>query len=158
MIAWRKERVADQMRCFFSYRDSLIIREQFQHLLASKLPPVPIWDRRTLHLLIQIVLEHFGDEYRQCDPAEVIDPLMERATQEALAGILLMWLKQGQSGETHWRVPMETIARVMSWSILGAAAHWGKEATTMSSEQVANDVLLVIMERVARLAPDALPA
>src|SRR5712691_4256463 len=26
MTAWRKERVADQMRCFFSYRDSLIKR------------------------------------------------------------------------------------------------------------------------------------
>ena len=135
-----------------------IIREQFQQMLASKLPPVPTWDRKTLHLLIQIVLEHFEDEYRQCDPAEVIDPLLERATQEVLAGILLTWLKQGRSTETDWRVPMETIARVVSWSILGAAAHWGKEATTMSSEQVANDILLVITEGVMHLAPDVLPA
>jgi AcrR family transcriptional regulator len=134
-----------------------IIREQFQHLLASKLPPVPTWDRQTLHLLIQIVLEHFEDEYRQCDPSEIIDPLIERATKETLAEVLLTWLKQAKSEEACWRVPMETIARVVSWAILGAAAHWAQEPSTMSSEQVANDILLVIMEGVASLAPDALP-
>jgi AcrR family transcriptional regulator len=134
-----------------------LIHEQFHYLLARRLPPVARWDRRTLKLLIQIVLEHFADEYRECDPAEVVDPLLERAAQEELTRILLAWLKQGKSRDIGWRVPVEMIARVVSWAILGAAVHWGREPTTLSSEQVANDVLLVIVEGVARLAPDALP-
>lgn len=133
-----------------------IIREQFHGLLASKLPSPLSWNRKTLHLLIQVVLDHFEDEYRQCDPVEIIDPLIERATQEALGETLLSWLKQGQRGETSWPIPVETLARVMSWTILGAAAHWGRETTLRSSEQVADDVLLVIMEGIARLVPNTL--
>ncbi len=35
-----------------------ISRDEFQHLLESKLPPDLQWDRRTVHLLIQAVLDH----------------------------------------------------------------------------------------------------
>jgi hypothetical protein len=101
-----------------------------------------------------VVLEHFEDEYRQCEPAEVVDPLIERATKDALANLLLTWLRQEQRAGAHFRVSIETIARVVSWSILGAAVHWYQEGIKLSAEQVADDVLLIIMEGVARLAPD----
>jgi hypothetical protein len=52
---------------------------------------------------------------------------------------------------------METIARVVSWAIFGAVLQWSQEESTTSSEQMANDILLVIMEGVTRLAPQASP-
>jgi hypothetical protein len=107
---------------------------------------------QTLRLLVKIVLEHFEDEYRQCDPAEVVDPLLERATKDALANLLLTWLKQEKNAGTDFRVPVETIARIVSWTILGAAAHWYQEGITLSAEQVADDVLLILMEGIAHLA------
>jgi AcrR family transcriptional regulator len=129
-----------------------LIHDEFQALLKKSLPPEPRWNTQTLRLLVKIVLEHFEDEYRQCDPAEVVDPLIERATRDALANLLLTWLKQEQSAGTDFRVPIETIARIVSWTILGAAAHWYQEGIMLSAEQVADDVLLILMEGIAHLA------
>ncbi|HEU5383034.1 MAG TPA: TetR/AcrR family transcriptional regulator [Ktedonobacteraceae bacterium] len=131
-----------------------LIRDQFQALLKKSLPPEPRWNTQTLRLLVKVVLEHFEDEYHQCDPAEVVDPLIERATKDALAHLLLTWLKQEQSSGTNFRVPVETIARIVSWTILGAAAHWYQEGIKLSAEQVADDVLLIVTEGIAHLALD----
>jgi hypothetical protein len=49
-------------------------------------------------------------------------------------------------------VPIDTIAYMLSWSIFGAAAQLGQATTRLSSEQLAHDVQMVIMEGVARLA------
>lgn len=129
-----------------------LIHDEFQALLKKSLPPEPRWNTQTLRLLVKVVLEHFEDEYRQCDPAEVIDPLLERATKDALDNLLLTWLKQEQSAGTDFRVPVETIARIVSWTILGAAAHWYQEGIKLSAEQVADEVLLIVMEGIAHLA------
>ncbi|GHO58116.1 TetR/AcrR family transcriptional regulator [Ktedonobacter robiniae] len=131
-----------------------LIHDQFQALLQHSLPPEPRWNKQTLHLLVKVVLEHFEDEYGQCDPAEVVDPLIERATKDALASLLLTWLQQEKNTGARWRVPIETIARVVSWTILGVAVHWYQEETRLSAEKVADDVLLIIMEGIAHLAPD----
>ncbi|HEY4385095.1 MAG TPA: TetR/AcrR family transcriptional regulator [Ktedonobacteraceae bacterium] len=131
-----------------------LIHDEFQALLKKSLPPEPRWNTQTLRLLVKVVLEHFEDEYRQCDPAEVVDPLLERATRDALADLLLTCLKQEQSAGTDFRVPVETIARIVSWTILGAAAHWYQESIKLSAEQVADDVLLILMEGIAHLAFD----
>jgi len=135
-----------------------IVREEFRHLLERTLPPVSQWDQRTLRLLIKTVLEYFAKRRRECHESDVLAPLTERATHEELTGLLLAWLNQGWGKERRWRVPRETIAQVMSWAIFGAAAQWCEEPATRSSEQMAADVLLVIMEGVTRLAPDTLPA
>jgi AcrR family transcriptional regulator len=135
-----------------------VIREQFHQTLASKLTPTSQWDRNTLHLLIRTVLEYFKDMSSHCPPSDALEPLIERATHEELAGLLLTWFKQGKRRDARWQVPPETIARVVSWAIFGAAVQWTQETTTRSSEQMAHDVLLVIMDGVAHLIPDELPA
>jgi AcrR family transcriptional regulator len=140
----------------YALLESLLREELFQNLI-SPLPPVSQWDKKTLRRLIRLLLEHFRDVQRQCHPLGVIDPLIERFFQEALAGLLLMWLKQKSREEVRGTVPMETMAQTMSWAILGAALQWSLEPATISSEQMAEHVLLTFMEGVERLAPDALP-
>jgi hypothetical protein len=88
---------------------------------------------------------------------DIIDPLVEQATQEELAALLVTWLKQRRSTEMSWRIPVEMIAQLMSWTVLGAAIQWSQDTTTMSSEQMAQNVLLMLLEGVTHLAPDALP-
>jgi len=83
--------------------------------------------------------------------------LIERATCEELARLLLTWLKQDGSAENRGLVSLETMARLVSWTIFGAAVQWSQEASAVSSEQMAHDVLLVITEGVAHLAPFSLP-
>ena len=134
------------------------LREDFRHLLANKLPPTSGWDRRTLHLLIETLLNYFERKYNhQHHLPHAVAPLVEQAIHEELTGLLLTWLKQSGSKETQWRVPMETIARVVSWAIFGAVLQWSQEESTISLEQMTNDILLVIMEGVTHLAPHALP-
>ena len=135
-----------------------VVRERFHLQLASVLPPEPRWDRRTLHLLIQAVLNALEEKYRhQHQPSLVLAPMVERAVHEELTGLLLTWLKEARDGERRRREPLETIARVVSWAIFGTAIQWSQEETTMSSEEMADVISQVIMEGVARLAPDALP-
>ena len=134
------------------------VREDFQRLLANTLPSTSCWNKETLHLLVQTILDHFERKYHhQHHIPQAVAPLVERAIHEELTDLLLTWLKQSESKVIQWRVPMETIASVVGWAIFGAVIQWSQEETTVSSEQMAQAILLVILEGVARLVPDALP-
>ncbi len=134
-----------------------IIREQFHQMVTSTLPSSPRWDRRTLHLLIQVILDSFEHKYcHQHHSSSVLAPLLERATHEELTELLLTWLKQEKSAKTRGSVPLSTIANIVSWAIFGAALQWSQEETAMSKEQMTHAILHVITEGTARLVPDAL--
>jgi AcrR family transcriptional regulator len=133
----------------------VVVRERFHQQLASALPPEPRWDRKTLRLLIQAVLNALEEKYHhQHPPSLILAPLVERAAYEELTGLLLTWLKEARSEEKRRREPLETIARVVSWAIFGTAIQWSQEETSVSSEEMANVISQVIMEGVAHLAPD----
>jgi AcrR family transcriptional regulator len=134
-----------------------IIHEHFQTLLTTTLSPESRWDRRSLQLFIQAVLEDFERKYRHLLLAPDVALLIERATCEELARLLLMWLKQDKRAENQKRVSLETLARLTSWTIFGAAVQWSQEEQALSSERMAHAVLLVITEGIAHLAPFALP-
>ena len=134
-----------------------VVRERFHQQLASVLPPEPRWDRGTLRLLIQAVLNALEEKYRhQHQPSLVLAPMVERAAHEELTELLLTWLKEARGRERRRGEPLETIARVVSWAIFGTAIQWSQEETTVSSEEMADVISQVIMEGVARLVPDAL--
>ena len=132
----------------------VLIREEFYRFLKSHLPPNPQWDRKTLHVLIQTVLEYYSEMRRRCHLPLVNAATFERAIEEELTRLVLSWLQQGNNDRPPLQVPIETIAQVVCWAILGAAVKWSKETTSMSAEQMANDVLLVIMDGVMRLVPN----
>ncbi|GHO56669.1 TetR/AcrR family transcriptional regulator [Ktedonobacter robiniae] len=134
-----------------------IIREEFRDLLTSTLPSESQWERKTLHLLIETTLDYFKSMHRQCPPLDIIDPLVKQVTQEELATLLYIWLKKSRRTHMRWQIPVEMVAQLMSWTILGAAIQWSQDTTTMSSEQMAQNVLLMLLEGVTHLAPDALP-
>jgi AcrR family transcriptional regulator len=135
-----------------------VVRERFHQQLASVLPSEPRWDRRTLRLLIQAVLNALEEKYRhQHRPSLVLAPMVERAVHEEFTELLLTWLKEARGRESRRGEPLEAIVRVVSWAIFGTAIQWSQEETTVSSEEMADVISQVIMEGVARLAPDALP-
>jgi AcrR family transcriptional regulator len=133
-----------------------VVRERFHQQLANVLPPDLRWDKRTLHLLIQAVLNLFEEKYRhEHQPSLVLAPMVERAVHEELTDLLLLWLKETRCGEKQRREPLETIAHVISWAIFGTALQWSQEEMTVSLEEMADVISQVIMEGVARLIPDA---
>lgn len=134
-----------------------IIHEHFQHLLTEILTPQPQWNRNSLQRFTQAVLEDFARKYRHLLRSGRDASFLERATCEALARLLLLWLKQGRSRETQELVPLETLSRIMSWTLFEAAVQWSQETSSASSEQLARDIVLVMTEGITRLAPRALP-
>jgi AcrR family transcriptional regulator len=131
-----------------------IIREQFQREVASKLPPGSRWGMNTLQMLIGAVFDFLRKVQNEHRPTDIeLDPLFERIVQEELAEILSSWLKQVSPSGMVRRVPVGTVASVMSWAMFGAAAQWIHGAKTISAEQMVNQVLIVITEGVARLIP-----
>jgi AcrR family transcriptional regulator len=134
-----------------------IIYEHFQHLLTRTLTPRPQWNRNSLQRFIQAVLEDFARTYHYLLRSGTGASSIERATCEALARLLLLWLKQDQSRGTQEPVPVETIAQIMSWTLFEAAVQWSQGTSSVSSEQLARAMMLVMTEGVTRLALCALP-
>lgn len=142
----------------------VLIREDLQRFLANTLTSTPRWDKETLQLLIQGLLDRFEAKYqhqlhvsRTITPLIEVTPLIERVMHEELTEQILSWLKQSGRKDTQWRVPMEMVARIVSWAIFGTAIQWSQEETTISSEQMARDILLVVVEGIGNLVPEALP-
>jgi AcrR family transcriptional regulator len=135
-----------------------VVRERFHQQLTSVLPPEPRWDRKTLRLLSQAVLNTLEEKYRhQHQPSLILAPMVEQAVHEELTELLLTWLKEARRGERRRREQLETIARVVSWAMFGTAIQWSQEETMVASEEMADIISQVITEGVARLAPDVLP-
>jgi AcrR family transcriptional regulator len=133
-----------------------VIREQFRQVVTRRLPSSPRYDRKTLHLLIRVILDSFEQKYcHQHHTSFVLAPLLERATHEELTELLLTWLKQEECAKIRGSVPPEPIANIVSWAIFGAALQWSQQETTMSKEQMANAILQVITEGTVPLVPDA---
>jgi AcrR family transcriptional regulator len=127
-----------------------ITREQFRQTLTDRLPASPQWDRQTLHLLIQAILDSFEQKYRhQRHASSVLAPLLEQAVHEEITKLLLAWLKQEKRAKTGRLIPAETTASIVSWAIFGAALQWSQEEITVSKEHMAQGILQVITEGTA---------
>ena len=135
-----------------------IMREQFQKVVASRLPSTPTWSVKCLRALIRAVFDFFSEFHHDCTPSDTMfDPLIERAVQQQLAEILLSWLKQAKSGSAGPRVRMETVASAMSWAIFGTAVQWSHNGRTPSAEEITNQMVLVLSEGGAHLTPALQP-
>ncbi|GHO65368.1 TetR family transcriptional regulator [Ktedonobacter sp. SOSP1-52] len=123
-----------------------VAREQFCLMLTEALPVTAAWDRKSLRLLILALLESFEQKYHhQQHSSHVLAPLLERATHEELTHLLFTWLKQRRGASAQEATRLETTARIVSWSILGPAIQWSQEELVLPREEMADAILLIIM-------------
>jgi hypothetical protein len=59
---------------------------------------------------------------------------------------LLGWIEAAPEKASDRRVSPEVTASVISWAIFGAALDWSRNGAARSSEEVADQVLSVIVE------------
>jgi AcrR family transcriptional regulator len=131
-----------------------ILRDQFQIHVVDKLPPGYRWNKQSLHALILGVFEFLGEFHSRCSRApqtsrEQFEPQVERAIQQEIYRMLLNWLKQAPRTGAGLRIPVEITAGVMSWAIFGTAADWGRAERGPLAEDMANQVLSMLVEGVA---------
>jgi len=131
-----------------------IIREKFQKEVASKLPTASRWGVNDLRELIGVVFDFIGEVHSRCKPTDKqFEPLFERPVQQELSELLMSWLKQNPASGAGRRVPIETMALVMSWAMFGTAVQWNRGARTPTKEEIVNHVLIVLTEGVVHLIP-----
>jgi hypothetical protein len=66
--------------------------------------------------------------------------------QAELYELLLVWIEVASDGVRRRRTSPEVTASVVSWSIFGAALDWSRNGGTRSAEEVADQVLSVLVE------------
>jgi AcrR family transcriptional regulator len=147
-----------------------VVRDNFQQLLTRSLPPDPKWDKRTLHLLILTVLNCFEGKYHhRHPPSRFPAALLERAIHKELSALLFTWLKKESSEgclerlneenleDSEEFLTLEAKARAAGWAIFGPAIEWSQEPIRIPAEQMADAILMLIMEGVGRERPGQTP-
>jgi AcrR family transcriptional regulator len=132
-----------------------VVREHFRHAVST-FPLRCESKTRAFYLLIQTVLEYFKQTYQSHHLSPDIAVLVDRAIHDELYELILRWL-QHNPDKKGGDVSLETLAQIISWAIFGAAVQWSQERTTLSSEQMASNVLLSLRE-IARLTSNESPA
>jgi AcrR family transcriptional regulator len=138
-----------------------VMRAGFQEHLANALPPDPAWDAATLRLLIRAVLDNLENKYRhhpRWSPLLVeVAPMLEHTLREELCAILLKLMGTAQIARAQSSAPPETVARVASWAIFGAALQWCQEPVTIPAGQMADDILAVVLDGLSPFIPLPMP-
>ncbi len=131
-----------------------LLREQFQMQVISKLPAGAGWGKQSLRALIQGVFDFLEEFHSHCSPAPSaanaqLEPQFERAIQQEIYTILLVWLKPAPRQGTGQRGSAETMASLMSWAIFGTAASWSRGEQKSSAEEMTNQIVQLLAEGVA---------
>jgi AcrR family transcriptional regulator len=131
-----------------------LIREQFREEVKNNLSQEGRWGKTALRILIQTVLEFFRQIYAyRCQSVKTVGPLVERVAQQEINDLLLAWLKEAPTSPVERRVPAETVALVSSWAIFGAAIQWSRDSKGVSSAQMTDQILTVVIEGIGHLSP-----
>jgi len=145
----------------YALLDSML-REQFQQMITSKLPPAPKWEEANVRILIRASCEFLSGVHQLCKSSDThLDLLVGQVVQQEIAHILLGWLKQVRGLKVTPRVRLKTIISAMSWVIFGTVVEWTYnkqtlDEQTLSLEEMTNQVFLVLTEGVARFVPGLL--
>jgi hypothetical protein len=83
--------------------------------------------------------------------------LSNQAVQQELAELLLGWIKAASVVRLPPDVHPELIASAISWAIFGLAGEWKHNERTLSADEMTLQLMLVITEGLAHLAPNFLP-
>ncbi len=127
------------------------MRAKFHRALERQLPASSTLQISTLHALILAVFDFFATFRSYQKPADKqYVPLFEVALQQEIQEIFLNWLNQVPASALISQGTKETTAVVISWAILGPAVQWVRGEQTNSAEEMANQVLTIV---VAGLSP-----
>ena len=129
------------------------ISEAFRDELRRKLPPSPGLDEANLKALVLAACEYLAGLNTACGWKDrQFRPLIEARVQQEIYELLLDWIE----AQPVRRADPEVGACAVSWAIFGAGVQWSRNDAGPSAEEVADQVLQVIIEGLNRSV--ALPA
>jgi AcrR family transcriptional regulator len=147
------ERAAINRATFYAhFRDQhelfdYVISEAFREELRLRLPSTSGLDEENLKALVLVTCEYLTGLNTACSWRDrQFRPLIEVRVQRELYELLLGWIEVSPEKASDRRVSREVTASVISWAIFGTALDWSRNGTARSPEEVADQVLSVIVE------------
>ncbi len=123
------------------------ISEAFREELRRRLPGPSGLSEANLKALILAACDYLAGLNTACSRTDrQFRPLIEARVQDELYELLLGWIEASPEKASGRQVSREVKASVVSWAIFGAALDWSRNGTVRSSEEVADQVLSVIVE------------
>ena len=128
------------------------VRDTLETMLESKLPESPVFAPENLRVVIITVCDFLAMLYGHCLPAVRTNQylLIAAQVQMHIRELILSWL-------THSTEAVDapaTVATVTSWAIFGSALQWASGDRRETPEQLADQVLSVMLSGLDR-APTA---
>lgn len=131
-----------------------LVRDGFQQALDLRVPANATFDNATLHTLCRAVFEYLAQVQDHCKPRHRhLDPLLEKAVQDVLNSFIAGWLRQATPASSADGGNVETVAAVMSWAIFGAGSQWSRGPRTLTSAELATQVVAVLIDGVPAANP-----
>lgn len=123
-----------------------VVRENFGAQLERQISPAASWDRQSLYQLILAVCTCMEGKYHHQTPRLIVPyELLERTLRDELMRIVMARFAQPDPALALGALPIETLAQVVSWAIFGPALRWSQTPLVVPAEQIASEVLQVIM-------------
>jgi AcrR family transcriptional regulator len=124
-----------------------VISEAFRKELRRRLADSPEPSEENLKALILAACEYLAGLNTACSRTDrQFRPLIEARVQGELYELLLGWIEASPQKTSGRQVSPEVTASVASWSIFGAALDWSRNGAPPSSDELADQVLSVIVE------------
>jgi AcrR family transcriptional regulator len=131
---------ADQYELF-----DYAISEAFREELRRRLPESPGLDEETLRALAIAACDYLAGLNSACSRTDrQFRPVIEARVQAKLYELLLEWIEASPEKADGQQAGPEAKASMVSWSIFGAALDRSRNGATLSSDEVADQVLSVI--------------
>ena len=128
----------------FDYAISEAFREELRRRLPDSSPRL---SEENLKALVLAACDYLAGLNMACSRTDrQFRPLIEARVQGELYELLLGWLEASPEKARGRQVSQEVRASVVSWAIFGAALDWSRNGAARSSDEVADEVLSVIVE------------
>lgn len=125
------------------------ISEAFREELRRRLPEPAGPSEENLKALVLAACDYLAGLNTACSRTDRrFRPLIEARVQGELYDLLLEWIEASPEKASGRQASPEVTASVVSWAIFGAALDWSRNGAATSSEEVADQVLSVIVQGV----------
>jgi AcrR family transcriptional regulator len=142
----------------FALVDSLI-RTEFQECLAQKLCTTSALTAENLRLLCVTVFNYLASVDTHCCLTNTqFASRFAMAVHQELYVFILGWIDQGLAANAPQRTRLEATATAMSWSIYGAGIQWGRREFPHSAEELATELVEVLVGGVLPATPARMEA
>ena len=137
----------------FDMLDSFIREGFLEWLIKNESTPDNL-NTKSLSRFVIHVFQFLSNTASHCSPVDhQVEPMLQAAVQEEIYRFLLNWFDRTPPSLFYLRQSHESVAMVWSWAIFGAAIQWSRGAMASSVEEMATQLVDVLINPLVPYVP-----